>query len=113
MVDELRSRANSGVQVNLTTESIKQTLLLVPSVGVHSVFNLQVKSFLEKTFRNDESSAELAKLRDTLLPKLISGELRIPEAESALTLALSQRERGFIVTAAAKPCLSTPAKWAL
>jgi type I restriction enzyme S subunit len=31
----------------------------------------------------------LTKLRDTLLPKLISGELRIPEAELATKEALA------------------------
>jgi type I restriction enzyme S subunit len=30
---------------------------------------------------NDEESKTLAQLRDTLLPKLISGELRVADAE--------------------------------
>ena len=29
----------------------------------------------------EKNSSELTKLRDTLLPKLISGEIRIPDAE--------------------------------
>jgi type I restriction enzyme S subunit len=78
VVEELRSRANSGVQVNLTTASIKETPILVPDINVHSEFDKQVKPFLEKTFENDASSKSLAQLRDTLLPKLISGELRLP-----------------------------------
>lgn len=39
--------------------------------------------------RNERESLHLAQLRDTLLPKLISGELRIPDAEAFL------RERGL------------------
>ena len=78
VVEELRSRANSGVQVNLTTTSIKETTLLVPSKSVHDVFDVQVLSYLEKMFANDSSTSELIKLRNTLLPKLISGELHIP-----------------------------------
>ena len=81
VVEELRSRANSGVQVNLSTAAIKETLLLVPSEEVHHEFDKQVKAFLERIFANDESILSLEKLRDTLLPKLISGELRLPEAE--------------------------------
>ena len=33
---------------------------------------------------NDRTSRTLAQLRDTLLPKLISGELRVPDAEAFL-----------------------------
>lgn len=77
VVEELRSRANSGVQVNLTSSAIKDTLLLVPSAKVHSCFNTQAKVFLEKCFSLDAESASLTNLRDTLLPKLISGELRL------------------------------------
>ena len=83
VVEELRSRANSGVQVNLSTAAIKETLLLVPSERIHHEFNKQVKAFLERIFSNDESISSLESLRDTLLPKLISGELRIPDAEQA------------------------------
>ena len=31
---------------------------------------------------NDRQSATLAKLRDTLLPKLLSGEIRVSDAEA-------------------------------
>lgn len=79
-ITELRSRANSGVQVNLSTAEIKATTILVPSKSLHDVFNEKAVNFFEKTFMNDQSSRGLAKLRDTLLPKLMSGELRIPDA---------------------------------
>ena len=78
VVEELRSRANSGVQVNLTSSAIKETLLLVPKPAVHDIFNQQAKAILEQIFANDISIIELEQLRDTLLPKLMSGELRLP-----------------------------------
>jgi len=34
--------------------------------------------------RRTEESRTLAALRDTLLPKLLSGEVRVPEAEEAV-----------------------------
>jgi type I restriction enzyme S subunit len=34
---------------------------------------------------NEQQSQILAALRDTLLPRLISGELRVPDAERFLT----------------------------
>jgi len=79
-ISELRSRANSGVQVNLSTAEIKATNILVPSKSVHDIFDVKAVSFFEKTFLNDQLSRKLAETRDTLLPKLMSGELRISDA---------------------------------
>jgi type I restriction enzyme S subunit len=77
----LRSRANSGVQVNLTTAAIKASPLLVPTEAIHHLFDIQVRSQLEKYFANDANSHDLSRIRDILLPKLISGELSIPTAK--------------------------------
>ncbi|HDZ9337858.1 TPA: restriction endonuclease subunit S [Vibrio cholerae] len=84
VVDELRSRANSGVQVNLTSGAIKDTLLLVPAMKAHAQFDATVRAYLEKSFSLDSETEMLMKLRDTLLPKLISGELRLDDIELAV-----------------------------
>jgi type I restriction enzyme S subunit len=52
------------------------------------VFSELVRSPLEQVLQNRHESRTLAQLRDTLLPKLISGELRIKDAEAFL------KERG-------------------
>ena len=39
---------------------------------------------MERILLNLEQSRTLAALRDTLLPKLISGELRVPDAAAAM-----------------------------
>jgi type I restriction enzyme S subunit len=38
----------------------------------------------EKVIQNRKNSAILEKLRDTLLPKLLSGEIRIPDVEKLI-----------------------------
>ena len=38
-------------------------------------------SFIERANESVEQAQTLATLRDTLLPRLISGQLRLPEAE--------------------------------
>ena len=43
-----------------------------------------VAAMTSKTDKNHAESRTLATLRDTLLPKLISGELRVPDAEKLL-----------------------------
>ena len=47
-------------------------------------FNLITKTILDKIYINNNENFILSELRDTLLPKLISGELCIPDAEKFL-----------------------------
>ena len=87
-ITELRSRANSGVQVNLSTAEIKATNILVPSKSVHDIFDVKAVGFFEKTFLNDQLNRKLAETRDTLLPRLMSGELRISDAAALVDEAI-------------------------
>ncbi len=89
VVEELRSRSNSGVQVNLTAKAITDTLLLIPNREVHGLFDSQVRSYLNKIFELDKNSKTLSFMRDTLLPKLISGEMRIADVGGFLGEALT------------------------
>jgi type I restriction enzyme S subunit len=52
---------------------------LIPSKELTQVFGNQIKEFRTSMESNTDISKSLTKLRDTLLPKLISGELRIAE----------------------------------
>ena len=58
--------------------------LLVPDL--HSAFQFReiVGALREKVVANVEEEESLAALRDTLLPKLISGELSVPDVEKIL-----------------------------
>jgi type I restriction enzyme S subunit len=63
-------------------------MVAMPTSGVLSVFNDLVEPFLKSIGRRGYESAVLAELRDALLPKLISGELRVPNAERILERAM-------------------------
>lgn len=78
-IEDLRSRANSGVQVNLSTSEIKVSKVLLPPKAINVEFDNCVKAFFESIFNNTKENQELTNLRDTLLPKLISGELEVAE----------------------------------
>ena len=54
--------------------------ILVPSDKALSAFDKQIRPLFKKIDANDDESVTLAALRDALLPKLISGELRLPAA---------------------------------
>jgi type I restriction enzyme S subunit len=78
-IEDLRSRANSGVQVNLSTSEIKVSKVLLPPKEINVEFDNCVKDFFESIFNNTKENQELTYLRDTLLPKLISGELEVAD----------------------------------
>jgi type I restriction enzyme S subunit len=59
--------------------SIKETVL--PQAELASVFDSQARGLRASMELNDETSKTLTRLRDTLLPKLISAELRTDNTE--------------------------------
>ena len=67
---------------------IKKMHMLLPSISVQEKFSILTtpQDFLSAQWL--KQSYTLAKLRDTLLPKLLSGELRIPEAERLVEEAI-------------------------
>lgn len=56
----------------------------LPPIELAGKFNKLFEPILEKFAISIEEQKVLSELRDTLLPKLISGELRIPDAEKFL-----------------------------
>ena len=56
----------------------------LPTVALAGQFNKLLEPMLAKFSTSIEEQKVLSELRDTLLPKLISGELRIPDAEKFL-----------------------------
>lgn len=61
---------------------LKEALCVIPENGVDDNIFAVFEGILNKQIRLRIESQTLAKLRDTLLPKLMSGELRIPDADA-------------------------------
>ncbi|UYM14592.1 restriction endonuclease subunit S [Endozoicomonas euniceicola] len=81
---------NSGSAVpTLNRNHIHNMRLLVPAKPVVSEYQKLVAGHFKKIRHNNHASETLAKLRDTLLPKLISGQLRIPEAQQQTEAAVA------------------------
>ena len=80
-INDIRSRANSGVQVNLTTKGICDTLILVPDNNTLSEFENVAIPLYEQIFINNNENESLEQLRDTLLPKLMNGEIDLDKIE--------------------------------
>jgi type I restriction enzyme S subunit len=65
----------------VTIEHLKHHRVLLPPPEVRQRYIDILAPIDAKTEINEQESQTLAELRDTLLPKLISGELRVPQAE--------------------------------
>lgn len=63
--------------------------LVVPSEAIAIAFNALIQPMFEKITANVLDVQTLISLRDTLLPSLISGQLRLPEAETILEEAIA------------------------
>ena len=68
---------------------MKSQRLILPSHDVLERFSRFASNAYRRIDANETESRTLAALRDTLLPKLISGELRVKDAERFL------KERGL------------------
>jgi type I restriction enzyme S subunit len=80
-VEALSHLADGGAYPAIRPEVVAATQVIRPDDKVLAEFAKRVAPLLAKMAKNEHESRILAVLRDTLLPKLISGELRIGDAE--------------------------------
>ena len=80
--EELILQGNGSVFTNLKTDILKNHILVVPSDTALRKFDSELDMISKRIHLIHLENQILANLRDTLLPKLLSGELRIPDAEN-------------------------------
>jgi hypothetical protein len=73
-----------GLGSNISATGIMSANLVVPSDKIISSFDNLVNNYFQKILSNRSEFRILATLRDTLLPKLMSGEIRVKEAEKII-----------------------------
>ena len=81
---ELEIRASGSVQRNFGPMHLREIELLLPDINLLKVHEEYVSDLFIKRKLNLGENHLLSNLRDTLLPKLISGALSIPDAERML-----------------------------
>ncbi|EPZ9152981.1 restriction endonuclease subunit S, partial [Enterobacter hormaechei] len=81
IVDDLLAAAYGSVFDTITTRTFESVNLKFPSLNSIEKFNKEVASLFNKKEINTSQIKILEKLRDTLLPKLMSGEVRVRYAE--------------------------------
>jgi type I restriction enzyme S subunit len=73
------AQSQGSAQANVSGAALLNYGSILPPADVYSKFNDLMHPILETILSNHEQAQTLATLRDTLLPRLISGQLRLPE----------------------------------
>ncbi|MDH6524423.1 restriction endonuclease subunit S [Polynucleobacter sphagniphilus] len=78
--------AGSGGSIfhNLNTSNFREIKIILPSSQISNVFNELASVYMEKIISNQYQIKTLIALRDTLLPRLISGKLDLSNIEEEL-----------------------------
>ena len=68
-----------GVQPSIKVPHLLSLIIPIPPIAMQKTFDSQVIEFVSKMERNYKQIRTLQNLRDTLLPKLMSGEVRVTQ----------------------------------
>jgi type I restriction enzyme S subunit len=81
---------SNGARMPRTSwHDIEAFKVVLPDAAIVEAFGRVSRPLFERIYSNIEAARTLAKLRDALLPRLISGKLRLPEAQEQLEDALA------------------------
>lgn len=75
--EELISQGNGSIFINLKTDILKEYKIPIPNKDQLQIFQNSIELYFNKILNNSIEIRTLESLRDTLLPKLMSGEVRV------------------------------------
>ncbi|GJQ27775.1 MAG: hypothetical protein HBSAPP02_28070 [Phycisphaerae bacterium] len=87
-MEEVLSRAGGTTFAEISKAAFRPIPMVVPTAGVVEAFAQAAQRWHDQIVANVRQSRQLAALRDALLPQLLSGEIRLREAEQAVDGAL-------------------------
>jgi type I restriction enzyme, S subunit len=77
VADELKMAAYGSVFDTITTSTFREQKIQIPSEDQIILFEKKIRPYFDKICANTLQIRTLSRLRDTLLPKLMSGEVRV------------------------------------
>lgn len=81
IVERMKKKANGAVFSAITTRDFDSEKIVIPPIEIVRNFSPKIESIYESILRNQQEITHLTTLRDTLLPKLMSGEIDVNEVE--------------------------------
>ena len=87
-IEALTHLADGGAYPAVRPEVVAASQVIIPDDNVLTQFSLNTSNILSRIASNERESRTLAMQRDVLMPKLLSGEIRITEAEKLVAAAV-------------------------
>ena len=81
-MDIILQNSNGSTFQEISKRNFRPLNITIPEPEILSVFDKHVRLLYERIVKNQRESRTLAVLRDALLPKLVSGEIRLRNAEA-------------------------------
>ncbi len=85
---QIEDRANGSTFLEISKKNFRPIPFAVAGDEIQETFNDQAQSIYEKILLLAKGTRSLTQLRDTLLLKLLSGQLRVPDAEKLVADAV-------------------------
>jgi type I restriction enzyme S subunit len=79
LVERLKSKAYGSVFDTITSYTFNDLEIIHPERTISLNFEIFIRPFLQKMLINEREISNLSKIRDSLLPKLMSGRIRVNE----------------------------------
>jgi type I restriction enzyme S subunit len=83
-MEGIKARANGSTFMEISKKAFRSIPALVPSADVLGAFANVADPLFERLIENERQAQTLSQLRDTLLPRLISGQLRLSETQAQI-----------------------------
>ena len=81
-LDEIVSHANGSTFLEINKSNFRQIPLVIPNLPISNAYHSLASNLYDRIMVNERDSRALAAQRDALLPKLVSGELRVVKPAS-------------------------------
>ena len=88
-MNAIKQKANGSTFMEISKTAFRPIPLILPAATVVSRFTELAESLFASITEGERQALQLSQIRDTLLPRLISGKLRLPEAEAKLNEVLA------------------------
>ena len=80
----VKGREIGTTRASLNAKTLSGFPLVIPPLDIVEIFSSQVSSLRDRVVANTSETETLTQIRDTLLPKLLSGEIRVNDAAEIL-----------------------------
>ncbi|WP_186401421.1 restriction endonuclease subunit S [Sphingopyxis sp. P1IMeth2] len=86
-INRIIAAAHGSAFDTITTATLQNASIVPANDGIRNAFEARVSPIYQRVLAASEEETQLQELRDYLIPKLISGELRVDDAEDSIAAA--------------------------